>query len=32
MIVDDLKDISDAINECVEDIKKQKNVEKEERE
>ncbi len=32
MIVDDLKDISDAINECVEDIKKQKEEKKEEKE
>ncbi len=31
MILDDLKDISDAINECVEDIKSQKNEQKEEK-
>ncbi len=31
MILDDLKDISDAINECVEDIKNQKNVQKEDK-
>ena len=31
MILDDLKDISDAINECVEDIKSQKNERKEEK-
>ncbi len=31
MILDDLKDISDAINECVEDIKSQKNIQKEEK-